>query len=611
MTWDDFLQHFDNVKLKGGTTAQMQCPVHEDRVASLSAKLDSERILLHCHAGCDNDEILVAAGLDWKDLAPEKRERQFVPATVPTRKRMGNRTNDISRDSTMAHYQYCTADGDIAYRVVRSVEKNFQIESCRDDRYAPGLNGTEPVPYRFPELLQAIADDRWVFWVEGEKCVETLRSAGLQASTTHGGAAGFKNLLPELTHLSGIKVALVPDQDIPGFQYMDNIRDLLLPIAKDIRYIELPGLQPKEDVVEYLERNSIEDLKQLVMQASNLALPSLTFLSDVEYETIDWLFPQYIPKGQLTTITGNGGVGKSTIAVEVAAAATGTANWPNDVHNARPTSVLLCPNEDSPSMIRRKCEAAGADLTRIGILNRYVDGTQLQCDNSTHMAWLQQQIQKSGSELVIFDPILAFTKPGFSANNASDTHAVLDPLCRIAETLNIAIILIAHWSKMQSGNASDKMAGSRAWIDTCRMNYAVATHPEDRDLPDKTERRQVMAVSKTNLPQPESLMYRLKSWENDLEVPKIEWCGTTEVTADQLTIYQPPELPDEQAEIDAILSRLLSAESMQAVDIYKELHAQGFSRDQVKRSRRRLAIETTFVEERNGWYWILPGKAYS
>jgi len=50
-----------------------RCPAHDDRVASLSmAEGDDGRVLVHCHAGCETDEIVVALGLEMRQLFPKK-----------------------------------------------------------------------------------------------------------------------------------------------------------------------------------------------------------------------------------------------------------------------------------------------------------------------------------------------------------------------------------------------------------------------------------------------------------------------------------------------------------------------------------------------------------
>jgi hypothetical protein len=66
-----------------------KCPSHEDRTASLSVReLDDGRLLIHCFAGCNPNDVLSAVGLTMHDLFPErligasgKPEKRPFPAT--------------------------------------------------------------------------------------------------------------------------------------------------------------------------------------------------------------------------------------------------------------------------------------------------------------------------------------------------------------------------------------------------------------------------------------------------------------------------------------------------------------------------------------------------
>lgn len=62
----------------------------------------------------------------------------------------------------------------------------------------------------------------YVFWVEGEPCVDVLSAIGLFAVTSIGGAGKFK---PERDagHLPADRLVLVPDRDKPGFKHAEDV----------------------------------------------------------------------------------------------------------------------------------------------------------------------------------------------------------------------------------------------------------------------------------------------------------------------------------------------------------------------------------------------------
>lgn len=53
-----------------------RCPAHRSKGLTLAIYADKDGIGLHCHAGCDRDDVLAALGLTWKDL---KTQRDWVP----------------------------------------------------------------------------------------------------------------------------------------------------------------------------------------------------------------------------------------------------------------------------------------------------------------------------------------------------------------------------------------------------------------------------------------------------------------------------------------------------------------------------------------------------
>lgn len=51
-----------------GRDATWRCPAHVDRAPFLSVTGGQDRVWLHCYAGCDTEDILVALGLTTADL---------------------------------------------------------------------------------------------------------------------------------------------------------------------------------------------------------------------------------------------------------------------------------------------------------------------------------------------------------------------------------------------------------------------------------------------------------------------------------------------------------------------------------------------------------------
>jgi hypothetical protein len=82
----NLLEHLDGIRRTGQDRWIAKCPAHPDKSPSLAVReLTDGRVLVHCFAGCEVENVLSAVGLTFSDLFPEqarehKRERRPFPA---------------------------------------------------------------------------------------------------------------------------------------------------------------------------------------------------------------------------------------------------------------------------------------------------------------------------------------------------------------------------------------------------------------------------------------------------------------------------------------------------------------------------------------------------
>lgn len=78
------LSRLEGVRQRGGDRWSALCPGHDDKSPSLSIReLPDGRVLLHCYAGCDTENVLASIGLTFDALFPEKTTFQ---APIKTRR---------------------------------------------------------------------------------------------------------------------------------------------------------------------------------------------------------------------------------------------------------------------------------------------------------------------------------------------------------------------------------------------------------------------------------------------------------------------------------------------------------------------------------------------
>jgi hypothetical protein len=84
MIADRLLGQLDGVKPVAIDRWLARCPSHDDSRPSLSVReIDSDRVLVHCWAGCSVEDVLSAVGLTFEALYPEKPSHRARPEHRP------------------------------------------------------------------------------------------------------------------------------------------------------------------------------------------------------------------------------------------------------------------------------------------------------------------------------------------------------------------------------------------------------------------------------------------------------------------------------------------------------------------------------------------------
>jgi hypothetical protein len=133
-------------------------------------------------------------------------------------------------------------------------------------KWLPGVEGVRVIPYRLPELIEAIGNGYTVLIVEGEGKVDLLRKWNVPATCCSQGAGKWKSEHSEF--FRGAEVAILPDNDAAGREHADVVGKSLQGIAATVHVLELPGLPPKGDILDWIKAGGTrEKLDELLRQA--------------------------------------------------------------------------------------------------------------------------------------------------------------------------------------------------------------------------------------------------------------------------------------------------------------------------------------------------------
>lgn len=261
MQFDEILTHFQ-IQKHYGDKAQARCPCHDDKQASLTITKGRRSALLHCHAGCNFEDIIQKVGLKKQDLYFEER-----PPGSSWRAYVEGREHKRIE----AVYNYVSAiNGEYTFTKIRMQDKRMIYGVLCNGRFTYGLGGRHRKDLKsvygdLKALNKVIAEGKPIFIPEGEKDVDTLTKRGYTA-LTYGGSGDWQSEFATL--FKGAAVYILADNDEPGRKVANAILSDLKGIAKSAKVIvPVPDI-PKADISDFFAAgHSNEDFEKLFQSA--------------------------------------------------------------------------------------------------------------------------------------------------------------------------------------------------------------------------------------------------------------------------------------------------------------------------------------------------------
>jgi hypothetical protein len=328
------------------------------------------------------------------------------------------------------------------------------------------------------------------------------------------------------------------------------------------------------------------------------AVPVVVRLDEVTPLAVEWLWPGWIPRGTLTLLDGNPGVGKSTLALDLAARLTRRLAMPRcEGQTSEPAGVLLLSAEDDlERTIRPRLDAAGADMTKVHALTAIRVGEEEQPPVlPLDLDSIEAIITKERIGLVIVDPFMAYLDSQINAHKDQDVRRCLHRLKLLAERTGAAIVLIRHLNKLNYPVAMYRGGGSIGIIGAVRSALMAGRHPDE-------PHGLVLAPVKCNLgPMPKSVTYSLHPVGN---VARIGWGQETDLTADD--ILRPSSASGGESKAEQFLRETLASSPIEAVKVYELAKKAGISEASIKRAKKKTGVESFKDGFAKGWQWRLP-----
>lgn len=312
---------------------------------------------------------------------------------------------------------------------------------------------------------------------------------------------------------------------------------------------------------------------------------NLVCMAEVKPETVSWLWLPYIPKGKLTLLEGDPGIGKSWVSLAIATAVSLGKGLPGQ-EPAEPSNVVIASVEDGlGDTIRPRLDAMGADISRIFA----IDGV-LTLDE-TGFTLLERYLERVKPTLLIMDPLFAYLGAGVDIHRANETRAVMARLARLAEKFGMAVLAVRHLTKGGMSKAIYRGLGSIDITAACRSVLLAGCDSENAQ-------NRGLVHTKSNLTPPgPSIGYELRD-------DSFYWTGESSLTATQILAADNGAGTSELDEAITFLKDKLTGQLVLAKDVYQDAQNIGISKRTLERAKAKLQAKSR--KEGDTWFWCLP-----
>lgn len=449
------LAALDSYKEVGPDKWMAKCPAHDDREASLSITVGKDqRAVMYCHAKCTLQAIVAAMHLSMGDLFDK-------PLELTSPNGVAKAQGVDTRMRLVKSYDYHDADGALLFQVCRFEPKTFRQRRPNGGDWTWGLGDTEPVLYRLPETIEAIAAERRVFVVEGEKDADALVAEGLVATTSPMGACKWRESYS--VALRGADVVILPDNDDPGRLHAAEVARSLVDHGCTVRVVALPNLPPKGDVSDWLAAGGdFDDLDALTDRT-----PRWTNDPDQQLRRTRWRLDELLENHELmqppppvvpylawssrsTLLAAREKSGKSTLTGFMAACVSRGRHFLEEPCEKGP--VLIIGLEEYLGDTARRLREFDADPKHVHLVDSFTrpPGERLE--------EIVGHIETVKPVLAILDSLMAYSSGAINdANNATQMQGVVDGLTQVCHRTAVALVVIHH-AKKADGKYRDSSA---------------------------------------------------------------------------------------------------------------------------------------------------------
>jgi putative DNA primase/helicase len=303
---------------------------------------------------------------------------------------------------------------------------------------------------------------------------------------------------------------------------------------------------------------------------------------------ISWDWPGWLPRGFLTILAGEAGLGKSILALRLCACYLRGDDWPDgapceDDATGPGGAVVWCEAEAAQVLNWERARAWGLPLERILAPLGALEDVSI--DAPAHREAISYLAHRPEVRLVVVD---SFSGASRRDENSSESLAAVRWLAALARDTGKPILLLHHLRKRGLLDADHKVSLERLRGHSSIVQPARTVLALDAPDPNRGERRRLSVIKSNLAPFPQPLGF----WVTE---------------RGEVRFGEAPQVPQALTVLDRAmeaLKDLLEGGPVHVDALMEDLEDQGISAPTARRAKAKLGIVSR--KRNGGWMWRLP-----
>jgi hypothetical protein len=242
-----------------------------------------------------------------------------------------------------------------------------------------------------------------------------------------------------------------------------------------------PSITPEEQT----------ELERDYRNATDIEL-GITDSTEIEVENPEWLWRRRFFKNKINLIAGEGGEGKTTVAIAVAAVVINGGIFPDGTPVGEPGRVLMLAAEDGAGdTLKPRFIAAGAQLKpgslkfldpRVCIPKKGDRPAMVSPISLSDLTYWRVVFARERPTLLIIDPLPAYLGRGVNDHRNNEVQEVLNAFSKLVTEFSVCVIAITHTGKATDRKLIHKILGTVAYGNSARAVHITVQDPDDPSI---------------------------------------------------------------------------------------------------------------------------------